>query len=340
MDDLKKLLQSWVFQSKGSINHYNKMIHLGTQPVRVIHHMLHEMFRNSYPGFHKELLEQIEAGKVDNELNMIFSEEPIMMDRNTFRTPRINMETRKIELHETFLSYLWCITYSVYVIYIETIDYPKHNKINGDDYYRVNQKNIEDAKNVFNYARYLIADFETWDKNALPNPEIYLAEKRNYVEQTNLFYTEAVKFILCHEFTHLKMHAHQITGETPDSNFLIFEEEADNNAIDTLRKGIGMFKGIFAEGHKLAVEIGIVFGILSMFFFSATTTGKRHPNTEDRLINALERLEIEDDHVAWGIACIGLQFWDEQFGLSLKWSSQIISFKQQYYEIVAQIKSQ
>ncbi|NCT93669.1 MAG: hypothetical protein GXC72_04535 [Chitinophagaceae bacterium] len=330
---------SWIFQEFGEINHYNPKIHQGTQPVRVIHHMLTYMFINTHKNFFADLQKQIADKKLNSELNLAFGEEPIKVHNNKYRTPRVNHETKQIELHETFLSFLWCSVYSIYVRYIETIDYPRVNKESGKVVKVISQENIEKAKEVFDYAKYLIVDFLPWDKAKLPNPEIYRAEKRDYVEQTNLFYTEAVKFILCHEFTHLKKHVEQINEETTESHYLNFEAEADNDAIDMMKKAISYSEHPLAVAHRLAIETGIVFGFVSMFFFSSTTEGVRHPNMEDRLTNALERLNLADDHFAWGIACVGLQMWDEQFGHNFIWTEKIISYKEQYYDIIQQIKN-
>jgi hypothetical protein len=88
----------------------------------------------------------------------------------------------------------------------------------------------------------------------------------------------------------------------------------------------------------MAVETGIVFGLLSMFFFRSTTESIKHPNTEDRLTNALDRLNLEDDSFCWGIACVGLKMWDEQFGHYFSWEPHPVSYKRQYYDIVRQIK--
>lgn len=329
---------NWVFQKTGTINRYNKDIHLGTQPVRVIHQMLAFMFQRTHPSFFKDLMKQINDGKLSNELNLIFGEEPIRAANNSLRTPRVNFDSKQIELHESFLSYLWCCTYSVYVVYLETIDYPRVNKANGKVTHPISKDNIDKAEHLFEYAKYLIVDFQAWDKENLPNPEIYLAEKRIYVEQTTVYYTEAVKFILCHEFTHLKLHVEQINEHTTNSHFLAFEMEADNNAIDLMKQGISHSPDAMSVSHKLYVEMGIIFGILSMFFFRATTEGVKHPNAEDRLTSALERLGLHNDHPAWGIACVGLQMWDKQFGLNLKWSEIPIPYKDQYYDIIGQIK--
>ena len=210
--------------------------------------------------------------------------------------------------------------------------------LNGKTTHPISEENIQEAKEVFEYARSLIVHFEVWDKDKLPNPEIYLAEKRAYVEQTNVYYTEAVKFILCHEFTHIKYHVEQLDKVTTDSHFMQFEIEADDNAIDMMKKGISEMETPLTIAKRLAIENGIIFGILSMFFFSSSTEGKRHPNTEDRLTNALEKLELKDNPFAWGIACIGLSIWDEQFGLNFEWSKEPITFKEQYYLLIRQIK--
>lgn len=329
---------SWLSQKNGPINHYNEKIHLGTQPVRVIHHMLIVMFQQTNEGFFNDILEQIKKGKLHRELRIVFGEAPIKINEKKARTPRLNWSTKEIELHETFLSYLWCCIYSIYVTYLETIDYPRCNRYVGHTKYPVRQEKIDEAQKIFEYAKFLIPHFEQWNKGDLPNPEQYLAEDRNYVEQTNLFYTEAVKFILCHEFTHLKLHAEKITEETENSHYLEYELEADQKALEEIRKGINYSEDDLSSAHRLAVEAGVVMGILSMLFFRAFTDGVKHPNVEDRLTIALEFLELDDNHFAWEIACVGLKFWEEQFQLNFTWDKEQTQGKKQYYHIVEQIK--
>ena len=53
----------------------------------------------------------------------------------------------------------------------------------------------------------------------------------------------------------------------------------------------------------------------------------------------LERLGIDDNHFGWGIACVGLQKWDEQFGLNFIWRVSPTCYKEQYYDIITQIKT-
>lgn len=328
---------SWITQKEGIINHHRDT-DFGTQPIRVLHWVCVYMFQNTNPTFYSQLKEEIASGRLNSKLDIIYGEECIRKEDGRFRTPLANGNTKCIELHETFLSYLWCCTYSIYVTFLETIDYPICNRNAGYEKYPITQENIDKAQEVFDYARMLIVDFAEWDKNELPNPELLLAEKRNYVEQTNCFYTEALKFILCHEFTHLKHHIDEIDCETSISSYLEYEVEADNNAIDMMKAGMSYLPTPIAQSHRLASEIGIVVGILSMFFFSATTEGIRHPNAEDRLTNALERLDLINNPEAWAIACVGLKLWDNQFGHNFVWSNDPISYKDQYYLIIEQIK--
>jgi hypothetical protein len=328
---------NWITQTEGIINHHRET-DFGTQPIRVLHWMLVYMFQNTNSTFYSELKQEIKEGKLNKEIDIIYGEESIRKSDGSFYTPRANGNTRKIELHETFLSYLWCCTYAIYVTYLETIDFVICNKNAGREIYPISRENIDKAREMFDYARLLIVDFEEWDKNEMPNPELLLAEKRTYIEQTNCFYTEAVKFILCHEFTHLKLHIDQINCETTTSSYLEYEIEADNNAIDKIKAGISYQPTPLAQANRLAVETGVIIGVLSIFFFKATTDGLKHPNSEDRLTNALERLDLINNPDAWAIACVGLKFWDNQFGHNFEWNDKPISFRDQYYQIIEQIK--
>lgn len=324
-----KIKNSWVYQDTGIINQY-KDHQLGSQPIRVVHNMILYMFENTYPSFQGKLQTMVNDGKLNPKIFMIFGEEGIK-GNNITHTPRIDTGTRQIALHETFLSYLWCITYVVYILYIEKVDYPKINKEVGKVKYQISEEEISKAKELFSYAKSLIVYYSPWDKGILPNPEIYLAENRNYVEQTNMCYTEAVIFILAHELTHLEKHVDKLIKNTPDSNFLAFEIEADKEAV------LHTLKGRHVLGD-IPVNTGIVVGLLSMIFFSADTTGTRHPNVEDRITSALEMLNIGDEDPAWGMACVGLELWEEQFNLGFKWGHDFKTPKEQYYEAINQIK--
>jgi hypothetical protein len=317
----------WIFQTTGIINHYKPELHYGSQPIRVLNSMNLFMFQNTHPDFISELTEAFSKHGFSKRVNVVYSEGPIQ------RTPYIIAESKEICLDETFLSYLWCICHSVYTIYVQTIDFPRVNAFVGYQKYIISQDKISKAYDLFDYAKLLIRHFDKWDINTMPNPERYFAEDRDYVEQPNMFYTEAMKFILCHEYTHAIKHIDKInSGRVDLSSYVEFEEEADYNAIELMKKGI------YPTGRNaLTIHIGITIGILSMFFFKPTTVGTKHPNTEDRLATALEQLNLDEESPCWGIALIGLQLWSDQFELKLQWNNHLTD-KQAFYEILRQIK--
>ncbi|HNY55930.1 MAG TPA: hypothetical protein PKI86_09900, partial [Chitinophagales bacterium] len=161
---------SWLLQDKGIINHYNKEIHQGTQPIRVLHHMNIFMFQNTHPNFITELTKAFEQHGFSKKLNINFGE------TNIQSTPYIRCDNKSIYLDETFLSYLWCISHSIYAIYIQTIDYPRINKEVGFTKYKLSQEIENKAYELFDYGRSLIKIYSKWDIDHLPNPERYAAE--------------------------------------------------------------------------------------------------------------------------------------------------------------------
>ena len=318
---------NWVLQTDGIIDHYNKDIHKGNQPIRVLEHMNLYMFTNTHPNFMEELTKAIDENGFEKNIYIN------LHDSKINKTLYLKCDDKSIHLDETFISYLWCICHTVYTLYIQEIDYPRCNEQLGKEHYKVEQEKIDKAKELFSYAKSLVVDFEEWNKDKLPNPERYDAKDRNFIEQPNCFFTEAMKFILCHEYTHAIKHVDKINkGTYETSNFIEFEKEADFNSIELMKKGI-----FTTKINELAIQIGIVLGILSMFYFNASTNSDKHPNNEDRLANALEQLELSDDSPCWGVALIGLNLWIEQFELPYEWDIKLDD-KSAFYKLIEQIK--
>lgn len=325
-------MDEWLWQTSGIIDHSKRANLPGTQPVRAVTHVTIGFFQNTHEDFFDEIVALVKAGKLHNELDLQYGEVGISVGDGTYRTPKIYNEKRQVFLHETFLSYQWCIVYTIYTIFLETIDYPRCNEIAGYERYKITPEKIGKAREVFDYARFLICYFSEWDKDELPNPERYDAKERDYIEQTSVFFTESMKFILCHELAHAKKHLDNLPDEQCQSCFLQMEYEADNEGIDTILKGA-------TKDNKFVLEIGIVLGILSMLFFRSATGGEKHPNVEDRITNALERMQVEPDSMSWAFACVGLELWDGQFELYFDWKGKgQITYKELYYDIIRQIK--
>lgn len=332
---------NWITQKKGLIDQYNSKIHKGKMPVRVLHWMNLFLFENSNQKFNKDLENALLSGKISKTIFLDDSDHPIIK-------PYIRCDSRNIVINETFLSYLWCVCHTVYTLYIQTIDYPSLNKQEGRVRYPISEDIIQKAKDLFSYAKSLILVHDEWNKELLPNPEKYLAEERTFIEQPNMFYNEAVKFILCHEFIHAAKHLDELDKGIDISHYLDFEKEADSEAIKILKteplinnevlKKLGFPEIPLPPHGEFITQIGVIMAILSMFYFKATTDGGvKHPDVEDRLLEAIDLLEIEDTSHCWGILIVGLTLWIEQFNLGLNINYDL-SYKEAFYNLIEQIK--
>lgn len=75
-----------------------------------------------------------------------------------------------------------------------------------------------------------------------------------------------------------------------------------------------------------------------MFYFRSTTTGIVHPKTEDRLVFALNQLQLDKYSPCWGIALIGLDLWAKQFNLNLYWDRNSPD-KEAFDKLINEIKT-
>ena len=91
------------------------------------------MFQNTNPEFARELEKAIKSEQISKTINIVYGETPIQSG------PYIKTSNRQVYLDETFLSYLWCISHSLYTIYIQEIDYPKCNSIAGFNKYEIDK---------------------------------------------------------------------------------------------------------------------------------------------------------------------------------------------------------
>ena len=319
----------WIFQSTGMIDHYNKGKQLGNQPIRVTHNVMLYLFIHDDNEFKKKIIDAVLSKGMNPQVSIIYGDIPLLGDDGKLCTPSVD-KNKKIDVHETYLSYTWIMTYVLFILYVETIDHPRLNDKLGFEVKKINHDEITRARDLFDYGKSLIVDFQEWDKSKLPNPEIYNAEKRDYPEQTNMYYVEAVRFALIHEFVHITKHIDKLKPEQSDEEILKMEIEADEESINIIMEGM-------EPGREIVYECGVVMGILSMFFVRYSTKGRKHPNLEERLVFAINKLNIKSDHQAYGMACIGLKLWNEQFGHNLR-TNEKLSDKEQFDNLIEQIR--
>jgi hypothetical protein len=94
-------------------NYYHHELHKGNQPIRVLENRIFNWFKETYPDFHEEVDSEMEFNGLKG-INIIYGDIAIP------EVPEIN-EAREIVFHETFLSYLWTLSYSLFVIFDEVV---------------------------------------------------------------------------------------------------------------------------------------------------------------------------------------------------------------------------
>lgn len=108
----------------------NKLLssHKGTQPTRVLQEFIPSKLENTYPGFSSLVHELISNLNLDPGINYHLNEFPITQNINGHsQTPFVDGEKR-IHIHETFLSYVWCVSYTLVNFYHEIVSKRANNE--------------------------------------------------------------------------------------------------------------------------------------------------------------------------------------------------------------------
>jgi hypothetical protein len=309
--------------------------HAGTQPIRVLQHNITKQFEDTTPDFIQLTLDTIINKGLKLGIGYFVNEEPIRATVGGHsQTPYVD-SNKKIHIHETFLSYVWCISYSLIVLYDEAVAKPSQNAFLGVEQNKIDLQKIANAQELFNYGISLITSFSKWDKENLPNPEYYKEDDQFYIERVNGIYVYAMNFILCHEFIHVEReHIDQlIKGATSNSDILNFEREADKKAIELILSGVS------EEKRKTAIG-GILVGLCCLLYFKNETLSHQHPDTDKRIDNFLIVVTAENDDPVWGIAALAYKLWDNQFSKSYNYPAQVADFKEMYLWIKALVEEE
>ncbi|WP_404396221.1 phage exclusion protein Lit family protein [Pseudoalteromonas phenolica] len=300
------------------INHYNNS-HKGHLPVRVLQHNIIAQFESTTANFLSTTLDVIKNQGLKSEI--IYTVNRNASNGEKVKGPFVYNCAKEIHIQETFLAYLWCMTYSLY-IYSDLLISEQ-----------LNEKNPRRllANNAFSYALSLIENYSDWDTVSIPNPEKYSPEHASDIEKTNELFLYGVNFILCHEFSHVDLgHCEASTrGFLSDLEKKEFEMEADKQAIDLL------VEGIFPQNES-ATKYGVAIALSSLLFFNSKVARKIHPDSDVRIMNALEQFSIEGNDTSWLIACSALWLWSSNYSIEVTWEEKD-SFSELYKSLSRQL---
>lgn len=298
--------------------------HAGSQPIRVLQHNIIKQFEDTTPEFIQLTIDTIIDKGLKRGIGYVINEHPIDFMVNGHRQTPFVDGTKKIYIHETFASYVWCIAYSLVVLYDEAVAKPSQNLFLNEERNKIDPKRISDAQTLFDYGISLIRIFTKWDKS-LPNPESYKEEDRFYIERVNTVYIYALNFILCHEFIHVEReHIDRLLlGNITNLDSLEFEREADKKAIELILSGVS------EEKRKSAIG-GILIGLCCLLYFKSETLNQTHPDTDKRIDYFLKTINPKNDDSIWGIAALAYRLWDNQFSKAFNYPKQVNDFKEMY----------
>ncbi|MDE2999893.1 MAG: phage exclusion protein Lit family protein [Gemmatimonadota bacterium] len=266
-------------------------------------------FESKFPDFKCEIAKIVNAGGASRIIDYNCDEVPILGTAGRYRTPYIT-EDGKICIHETFLSYVWALSYSIMVIFDEefhgprTGQQPGHGKEIGEF--------LQFGYDVLEYGLYLRRSYKRWP-NSLPNPDPnwYRGDDTYYPQRANGIYVAAVDFILCHELGHaacghLKKDAEaRSKGKfIPSYEIKEGEIEADAWALERVIRGVK-----HSPENKETVGFGAIAGLACLLFLRKDLTSRTHPDTDSRIRAVLERLGEEKIKNLWGIAATYYVAW-------------------------------
>lgn len=228
----------------------------------------------------------------------------------------------KINVFESFLSYVWCNCYSFIVLYHEIIVKKSFN-----DFYGVEEKKIDmdlarGAYQVWEYAMTLICQYSEWGID-LPNPERVPPNQEGLVSKVNALYLNAMTFYLAHEFAHIELRHNSSTVDT--------EKAADERAMNLTLEGAD-------KDSYDTKRFGILMGLCSLLFFKSTTKSSTYPDMDDRIDTILQKINPGPQDGMWGIATLAYKLWDRLHCIGLEWREGMASPMELYYDVKRQVK--
>jgi hypothetical protein len=291
----------------------------GTQPVKVLDYTVLEWFEGKYPEFRAELEAIGREFGPNREIRYLCDEMPILGNQEGILIPHVTIDSGQITIHETFLSYIWLLSYAFLVIFDEKIHGPRTGKepLHGKPIGYFYPKG--DA--ALNYGLRLIAEFAKWPAD-LPSPESPSSEDAYFVERANGIYVAAVDFILCHEVGHIACHHLRRLNQTWRSKRSLtsaqskrFELAADKWALERVLRGIRP-----PQRTLTAVGFGAIVGLGSLLFLSQSLTSPSHPDADHRIRSLLSALSLDSGDNLWGVAAAFYIAWNIRFSTGLDFS--------------------
>lgn len=275
----------------------------GRLPVRVLMNGMLARYENIAPGLLEEVLDEIKYRDFRPEVICATARNPICTPCVLREMPVVGSEKTVwvIEIEESFLQFIWCIAFSISIMYLELYEKPL---LRGQLPKTVNKEDpiMQQALAVSEAGVQLLKSMNPQVFYSLPNPEFPLKDYEEYIEVANQLFFVAGSFILLHEV------GHQFLGHTtmaPSLESKDEEHQADRYAVSWVKQGMGHHRI-----NDTLLSTGTMVAMLAILLLHKDLDGgPAHPHPDERMIQVLEHLSLSENHPMWTFGVLGLPMW-------------------------------
>lgn len=240
-------------------------------------------------------------------------------------TPNVTVGGERIvTIHETFLSYLWCVCHTLWVLFEEQVAKVEQNIINKANFI-IDERKVCDANELFEYAKILIVMYSDWDNN-LPHPSKVYSDDKDFTNKTNGIFLYSISYIILHEIGHVEFNH--------EKSCIKNEMEADSYAFKAMLR-------MKSSDNRISIDLGILTGFCSLLFLKGPKSNSKiptHPKTYERIDSIVKLLDNSPMLPHFGYVCVAIKLWDKMYSIGLDWSTQINDLKEQYNNLMQQLR--
>ncbi len=317
-------------------SNYNPDLHQGTQPVRVLEENLRVAFHTIHPQFVQQIENEVEAGRLRRTIRYRIGDEPI-----DFSMPCLNGDG-EIMLQESFLSYLWCISYALLTVNFFGMEKPLlagkpigSLDVTGDD--------CTEAFCVLEYGLLLKSLFKPWPID-LTNPQFYpgpigglMTDADDLIPKANDVFLKAMEFIFCHEFAHAQLnHIGEIKDMTQEE---ILQSSKQREYAADARAMELVFDSKDGRGDLVRSSAGVIAALAAILLFSSRISSTTHPDQDDRMKTLLYMRNLDNNDQLWAFAVLAFWLFARKYQLPINWETRVTSLRECFDVLMLQFKN-
>ena len=247
--------------------------------------------------------------------------------------------TGQIYICETYLNYLWLVSYSILINWKELIHKPTEDGTYGKSIFLQKPEIVpimQFGLNHFQLAMSFVSKGLNWPEEFYSSPtQSCFDDKNNYFLQCNALFLSALTFVIFHEVAHIKYdHFRKRYNALSKKKYFILknlENNADNFSIKICDVND-------TNNYMYSTKaIGALIATIADIFLDEDPYRVQHEFADKRIFDKTQI--VVDDHYSeiYSISCIAIRFWDIYYNIGLDWDKLPNG---NYYELLEYLISQ